>query len=284
MNNAVPTNDVTPAADEVRLVMHPLRPRVLEVVESLPLTPRMRRITFGGDVEADFPFVTMAPDGHFKLFFPDPETGELLMPEIGPVGLAPRPDGRRPLFRDYTIRAANAEKRTVTIDFVLHTHGVAGNWAAQARPGDKIGAVGPRGSHIYPVGYDWYLLAADETALPALGRWFEELPADRRVVAFVEVTDAADELELRVSERATVRYLHRGDAAPGTTTLLADAIRATELPEGRGFAWAAGEANSLKPIRRYLTCELNLTKEQMKVDGYWRVGTVNLDHHADDED
>ncbi|WP_240505039.1 siderophore-interacting protein [Nocardia mangyaensis] len=278
-------NVATPGQDTINLVMHPIAPRVLEVLETIALTPRMQRIVLGGtDIEDDFPFVPMAADSHFKLFFPEPETGELVMPEIGPFGLAPRADGRRPQFRDYTIRAYDAEKRAVTIDFVLHTHGVGGSWAAAAQPGDRIGVIGPRGSHIYPVGYDWYLLAADETALPALNRWLEELPADKQVRAVVEVTDVEDEIALPVSDRVRVRYLHRGAAAPGTTTLLVEAIRELERPEGRVFAWAAGESTSLRPVRRFFVDELGLSKEQMKVDGYWRVGTVNLDHHAEDDE
>ncbi|MFG1791122.1 siderophore-interacting protein [Nocardia sp. NPDC049149] len=272
----------TPDLDTVSLVLHPLHPRTLEVLDSQRLTPRMQRIVLGGaELEADFPFVPMAPDDHLKLFFPDPATGELIMPVMGPTGMQPRPDGRRPEFRDYTIRAFDAEKRALTIDFVLHTHGVGGTWAATARPGDRIGAVGPRGSHIYPVGYDSYLLVADETALPALSRWLEELPVGKEVIALIEVRDAADEIAL--PEWARVRYLHRNDAAPGTTTLLADAVRALEPPSGRLFAWAAGEADSLKPIRRYLVDALKLPKTQLKIDGYWRRGTVNLDHHAEED-
>ncbi|WP_433654683.1 siderophore-interacting protein [Nocardia sp. CA-128927] len=273
----------TPGLETVNVVQYALHPRVLEVLDSWRLTPRMQRILLGGpELEADFPFMPMAPDDHVKLFFPDPATGELIMPVMGPKGMGPRPDGRRPEFRDYTIRAFDAEKRAVTIDFVLHTHGVGGSWAAAASPGDRLGVVGPRGSHIYPVGYDTYLLVADETALPALSRWIEELPAGKEVIAFVEVRDAADEIDLPAG--AQVRFLHRNDAAPGTTTLLADAVRELAPPTGRLFAWAAGEANSLKPIRRYLVDELKLTKDQMKIDGYWRLGTVNLDHHAEDED
>lgn len=51
------------------------------------------------------------------------------------------------------------------------------------------------------------------------------------------------------------------------------------------FAFVAGEAGALKPIRRWLRRELALPKERLDVDGYWKKGTVNLDHHVpDDED
>lgn len=41
-------------------------------------------------------------------------------------------------------------------------------------------------------------------------------------------------------------------------------------PEGRVFAWVAGEALTLVPIRRWLRQEKGLDKEQVEVTGYWR--------------
>ena len=53
--------------------------------------------------------------------------------------------------------------------------------------------------------------------------------------------------------------------------------------------WAAGEATSLIPIRRYLRRELSLAASRVKVDGYWKRGEAGRDHHlpidpADPED
>ncbi|NLU83528.1 siderophore-interacting protein [Rhodococcus sp. HNM0569] len=277
--------ETRPAArGEVEIVMYDLKPRRLEVVRAESLTPTMRRVVLGGSDLEGFPFLTMAPDDHVKLFFPDAETGEITMPEIGPDGMRLVPGAPRPQSRDYTIRAFDADALELTLDFVLHTHGIAGNWAAAAEPGDRVGVLGPRGSHKYPADYDWYLLAADETALPALSRWLEELPADKQVLAFAEVADASSEIDLSGRPGATVTYLHRGTSEPGTTTLLDDAVRAADFLDGEVFAWVAGEAGSLKPIRRYLTRELGLPKGQVKVDGYWRRGAADHDHHAVDED
>ncbi|MFD4367048.1 siderophore-interacting protein [Rhodococcus sp. NPDC058521] len=277
--------DTLPLKDEVKLVMHELTPRIVEVVQITDLAIGMRRVVFAGSELSGFRYVHMAPDDHVKLSFPSAETGEIVMPVLGPQGVErPDPNGPQPIFRDYTVRAFDPEKLELTIDFVLHTHGVGGSWAAGAQPGDRLGVLGPRGSHVYPVGYDWYLLAADETALPAIGRWFEELPVDREVVAFIEVADPEHEVPLPPRPGATVRYVHRAPAEPGKTELLHKAIREYEFPSGEMFAWVAGEANSLKPIRRYLRRELGVEKKQVKVDGYWRCGTVNHDHHEPEDD
>ncbi|HKO53158.1 MAG TPA: siderophore-interacting protein [Polyangiaceae bacterium] len=50
------------------LVRHPLQVRLLEVVRTESLSPRMRRITLGGPELAGF--VSLAPEDHVKVFFP----------------------------------------------------------------------------------------------------------------------------------------------------------------------------------------------------------------------
>ncbi|HET8994573.1 siderophore-interacting protein [Rhodococcus sp. SJ-2] len=270
---------VTEERREIELIMHDLTPRVLKVVRVENLSRTMRRVVVGGAALQGFPYVTMAPDDHVKLFFPDATTGRIAMPEIGPDGMRIPAQGPRPEARDYTVRAFDRESLELTMDFVLHSHGIAGTWASKATPGDEVGVLGPRGSHVYPTGYDWYLLVADETALPALCRWIEELPSDTRVVAFAEVADEHSELIASGRDGVELTYLHRHSAEPGTTTLLADAVRACEFPDGEMFAWVAGEAGSIKPIRSYLTRELGLARGRAKVDGYWRLGKADHDHH-----
>jgi NADPH-dependent ferric siderophore reductase len=275
-----------PKQREVASIMHPLVPRMLAVKRTADVAQGMRRVVFGGDELAGFSHVHMAPDAHVKLFFPDPTTGEIVMPTLGPRGLArPAPGAPHPIYRDYTVRAFDAEKLELAIDFVVHTHGVGGAWAARARVGDELVILGPRGSDVYPIGYDWYLLGADETALPALSRWLEELPVDKKVCAFVEVVDSGSEVDLAIRPGVEVRYVHRGQVPPGNSSHLFEAIRAADFPADKVYAWVAGEANSLKAIRRYLRRDLGIDKERVTVDGYWRSGTVNLDHHdqADDD-
>ena len=273
-----------PASDDVRIVMYDLVPRTIEVVAVTDLSPQLRRIGFRISSPEDLHIVEMAPDDHVKRFFADAETGEILMPGTGPDGMRLPTEVRLPIYRDYTVRAFDRPSARLDLDFVLHTHGVAGAWASRATPGDTLGMLGPRGSQIYPTGYDWYLLGADETALPALARWLEELPADKPVIAFAEVAGPDSEIDLPERAGAHVRFLHRGTPDGGNSSLLDEAIRALDLPDGEFYSWVAGEAGTLKPIRRYLRRELGLPKCRVKVDGYWRRGTVNLDHHAAEHD
>lgn len=258
---------------EVELVWHDLTPRLLDVRRVERLTPRMVRVTFGGEQLDGFCYG--APDDHVKVFFPEPGAELPVMPTLGEDGLEPPPPGApRPVFRDYTVRHVRKEERELDIDFALHGHGPGASWAAQAKAGQRLGILGPRGSTVVPLTFDWYLLGADETALPALAVWLERLPADARVLAFAEVADENEEQPLA----REIRWLHR-DRGESLTA----AILTTELPENDGYVWVAGEATGLKPIRRHVRAQ-NHPRHWAEIDGYWRRGVVNLDHHEDDDE
>lgn len=267
----------------VRLVMHEVRGRLLYVSAIRELSPRMRRFTFSGeDLEPEFPFLPMATADHVKLVFPDPETGELRMPEVRPDGIRADPTKPRPVFRDYTVRAVDRTPagNALTIDFVVHGHGVAGNWAGTARLGDVLGVLGPRGSHVYPEACAEYLIGGDETALPAIARWLEELPAAAKAAVFISVLDVDDEIPLA----RPVTWLHRSKGA-SLQNSVRDWATSGATPATDCFVWLAGESTMLQPIRRFLRREVGLAKIQLDVDGYWKQGAPGADHHqAEDSD
>ncbi|MFF7291114.1 siderophore-interacting protein [Microbacterium sp. NPDC008134] len=254
------------------------------------VTPLYRRVVFTSDsFDEGFPIRHFAVSDHVKLFFPHPQTGVLVFPQITENGWE-YPDGAGdPFFRDYTVRDYDADARELAIDFVLHDHGVAGRWAGRARPGDEIGQLGPRGHVVFPSDYPRYLAAGDATALPAIARLLEEAPEGSRVTAVIEVESAAEQQRLDVAPGvdADIVWVRRDEAviADGHLSALETAVRDVAIAPGeRLFVFVAGEAGMLKPIRRYLRRELGLTKEQVDVDGYWKRGVANLDHHADADD
>lgn len=277
---------VAPIADRHRreMVWHDLTPRLLTVTGVRSLTPGMVRITLGGpDLDG---FFYQAPDDHVKLFFPEPGAELPVMPTLGEDGLIPPPAGSpEPIFRDYTVRYLRPRQRELDIDFALHGHGPGASWAAQARPGQRLGVLGPRGSMIVPFDFDWYLFGADETALPALGAWLARVPAGIAAHAVVEVNDTAEQQPLSSPGKLTVDWVHRRGADAREPDSIAGSpleqgIRRFTPPAGDGFVWIAGEATALKPIRRHVR-GFGLPKDWIEVDGYWRRGAVNHDHHED---
>lgn len=265
-------------------VRHDLAVRRLTVTAVTDLTPRLRRVTVGGAELAGFR--SDGPSDHLKVFFADPLTGRLAVPTVTPDGIRPPAEGRV-VARDYTPVNPTVDDRggSLDLDFVLHgDDGPASAWADAARIGDTVTIAGPRGSKLVPEGWDRVLLGADETALPSVRRWLELLPPRTTVDVLAEVADAADEAYLADLPGlrpggVTVTWLHRDGAAPGTTTLLEQAVRASTI-DADTFVWCGGEATSLVPLRRYLRRELGLPKAQAEVAGYWRRGVADFDHHA----
>ncbi|NEE36312.1 siderophore-interacting protein, partial [Streptomyces sp. SID7982] len=48
------------------------------------------------------------------------------------------------------------------------------------------------------------------------------------------------------------------------------AVRSMEWLPGEVYVWAAGEAVSLKGIRRHLSAERGVPRERTHITGYWR--------------
>ena len=86
---------------------------------------------------------------------------------------------------------------------------------------------------------------------------------------------------LRAVPRAEVElvWLHRDAAGADLSDLLAGALRRLDFPRGKVFAWAAGEASSMRQVRRHLLDERGLPPEQARVTGYWKRAIANYDHH-----
>ena len=261
-----------PPERTARRVRHETNRRLLEVRDVSRITPKMARIVLGGDELAGF--VSAAHDDHVKLFFPRPGQDKPVLPTQTPNGPVYPEGAPQPAARDYTPRRYDVAANTLTIDFVLHGDGPAAAWATQARLGQFLGVGGPRGSFIVPDDFDWYLLAGDETALPAIGRRLEELPATTRALVVVEVADAGEEQRFNTRARLETRWLHRNGAEPGARSPLQEAIAELKLPSGEGYAWVAAEAAAAKALRRHLVDERGLRKDRVKAAAYWKQGAV----------
>jgi NADPH-dependent ferric siderophore reductase len=206
----------------------------------------------------------------------------LLVPQVGDA--APRwpvvaRDGRIvwPLgahgvtLRSYTARRQDPDRGELEIDFVLHGDGPAATWAAAAAPGAVLGVAGGGPLGDRPAGQ--LLLAGDETALPAIHRILDAAAPSARGVVLLEVAGPAEEQVLPAPPGVTVRWLHRGPTAPGTSTLLADAVAALGRFDGDDvFAWVAAESGTVRTIRADLRGRWGLGRSQHHAIGYWRRG------------
>ena len=252
----------------IHRVTHEIKRRKLEVLRVVDLTPRMRRITVGGAQLAGF--ISLGSDDHVNLFFPQ-TTEELATLENLELSAGMKSKTMPPM-RDYTPRRYDLDTLELDIDFVLHGDGPAATWAAQARPGQWLYIGGPRGSMVVPDMFDSYLLIGDETALPAIARRLEELPANRRALVVVEVENAAEEQTLNSAASVDVIWVHRD----GSNNLL-EIVQGLSIPQGKLYAWVATETALSRKVRRVLLDTHGLNEEFVKAAGYWRLDSSTED-------
>ncbi|MFE6778620.1 SIP domain-containing protein [Streptomyces sp. NPDC057702] len=259
------------------VVTFPIVLRELTVLRVADVTPGMRRVTLGGPQLRAFhrdgldlpPLRTEGFDDHVKFFFAERDGLAPVLPRQN-VSSLDWPTDARPLAKDYTPVRFDPVAGEIDFDFVRHAGGVASAWSRRVAPGDVTWIAGPKMSHSAPEGTDWLLVIGDETALPAIARWLAEMPAGTRARVFVEVGEASHRQELPTSAEAEITWLVRDGAPAGGTDLLERAVRAMEWPAGSVFVWAAGEATTLKGIRRHLAVDRQVPREHTHITGYWR--------------
>lgn len=227
-------------------------PRVAEVISKETITPHMLRIVFGGDGLADLRADEFT-DHYVKLRLPEP-------------------DGDQIRVRTYTVREWDPAAVRLTVDFVVHGDtGVAGPWAIGAQPGDRIDILGPGGGYSPDPKADWHLLAGDASVIPAISASLPRIPRGVPVYVVVEVDGPEEEQELQTPGELHLTWLHRS-GEPGTEPdLIADAIRAIDLPQGAGHAFVHGEASSVRNARKHLIVERGLDKSALSATGYWKL-------------
>lgn len=231
----------------VQRVRHEVVAREVRVADVRQLSPHLLRVTFTGPSLAGF--VSLSFDDHVKFIFRTAQ-GDTVM-------------------RDYTPRAYDPAAATLALEFALHEHGPASDWARQAQLGQVVTVAGPRGSRILPLDLDWHLLIGDLSALPAIARRLEELPADSRVIVRLRVPDEAARIDLPAAGGSDVQWFTSDD------DLLAS-LRALPPLAGDGFAWAAGETGLMKRVRDVLAAGCGVPRYAMRVAAYWRHGVADF--------
>ncbi|MCJ2181955.1 siderophore-interacting protein [Novosphingobium sp. 1949] len=235
-------------------------PRTMTVLARQAVSPSMIRITLGGPGLEGYPEEQQG--GYVKLMF------------------EPAPGKAKPTLRTYTIRAQRPGE--IDVDFALHgvENGVSGpatNWASRVQPGETIEVGGPGAAKPLPEGFDFYLVAGDMTAIPAISVNLEALPREARGLAVIEIQQEGDRVAIDAPEGVEIRWVvnpHPGDHPE----LLVDALKAFGWPEGRVYGWAASEFSAMRLMRQYLREERALTPAELYISSYWKLGLDEESH------
>jgi len=269
---------MSPTPPPIRARREPPRFRRVRVSGVVPLTPRLVRVTVAGPELKGL--VIDQPAASVRLLLPPPGSSELVMPAWNGNEFL-LPDGTRPAIRTLTPLRPDPEAHSLDLEIVVHDGGALSAWVGAAREGDEVALSGPgRG---YPVDAEapGFLLAGDESALPAIGQVLEALPPGRPVRVIAEVGEPDARFELLGPDAGGDRSVEWCDLPPGAPpgVALVAAVTAADLPAGTRI-WAAGEAAAMQRIRRHLFDERGVARSETWIRGYWKHGRAG---DADDD-
>jgi NADPH-dependent ferric siderophore reductase len=244
-------------------------PRRVSVQRVEQLSPRMRRVTFEGSDLATFEWP--GPAAHLKIVFPVP--GSTAVPDYDPDG------PRLTTIRTYTPRRFDAAAKTLDVDFVLHGEGPGSSWAAQAQAGQEVIVLGPASGYPVDAEADWYVLAGDDSALPAIETLLEAIPARASVSAFIEIPEEHEQRTLAAARAAEIRWLIRDERKASPASALLAALSNFAWPAGDGRIYVGCEADGMRRIRSAIVTACGLDRARIVTRGYWRQGAVNHPDH-----
>jgi ferric-chelate reductase (NADPH) len=260
----------TPAVNLPVRVKNDLVFRHITVKSSENVAGCFQRIVLNGDDLKGF--TSRGFDDHIKLFFPA-NPGDVITPPTATDEGIVWGEGPRPLNREYTPLHFDAQANELTLDFYLHEGGVASEWAAGAKPGDKLIIGGPRGSLIIPTTYAWQLYVCDETGLPAVKRRLRELKqaaSAAKVTVLVKVKDVSCVSYLNDEKEFDIEWIvseeqngyQEDDAA-------VKKLKSISLPESDYYIWATGEGKFVKGLNDYFVENRGLDANLVRCVAYW---------------
>lgn len=230
-----------------------------------PVMPGLDRLVFEVEDAARYAGAPM----HVRLLVPPVETGDgegAAWPRQKPNGGLAWPAGPQALAtRVYTVRRADVARGEVEIDAVVHGDDLLAGWAARARPGWRLGALGPSGG---PPAADAALMAAaDLCALPALARAFEAAPGRRGLAVVAAPPEAA--AYLAPPPGIALRLLPPDTAPEALADALLDAAEAAMGAADPPRWWIAAETAAVRRARVRLDA-LGVPRDRRDCVAYWR--------------
>lgn len=229
------------------------------------LSRRMIRVTVtGSDLEG---LLVEDPAASVRLLLPSPGERDPVIPKWNGNEFL-RADGSRPIIRTLTPLRIRPDVLKLDLEIVIHDVGVASRWAQEVAAGEPGALSGSGRGYSIDRSARAFLLAGDETAIPAISELLEALPTETPVRVCIEVTHPEARLSLPDHPRSTVEWCDLpSDGSPGDA--LIHCIKDADLDPGIRV-WMAGEAAAMHRIRRVYFQDRGLARADAVIRGYWK--------------
>lgn len=274
------TTTESPAPAEVTAERPARRPKaqaVLEVQSKTRISPRLLRLTLGGEGYAALNR-NEHTDAYIKLLIADPASG--LQPPYDMDGLREHSPELMPARRTYTVRRWDDAKQRLDIDVVLHgdgeDNGIAARWADEVQPGERIAMSGAGGGYTPQPETRRHLMIGDHAAVPAIAAALEAMDPGAVGTVLIQLESEEDRLTLEHPAGVELRWLI------GERELLVDAVAALDLTDHEGLqVFCHVERGITKLLRRVLVKEAGIPRAQISISAYWALGRIEDQFQAE---
>ncbi len=239
--------------------------RRVAVVAVKSVNPFMMNVIFQGAELAGFD--CGLPASSMRLLIPDP--GEELAIPVWNGNEFLKADDSRPTIRTLTPLRFDVDELELSGAIVLHGSSPLSDWAREVKVGDRVAIAGTGRGFAVPDGITNFLLAGDESAIPAIGILLSALPQSAAVRVILEINDSQAKVELPEHPGADITWHVRSVGAAHGSAMHAAIVE--NPPDRDHHVWAAGEASAVHRLRSYLFDDLGLGRSNATVRGYWKL-------------
>ena len=140
-----------------------------------------------------------------------------------------------------------------------------------------LGFAGPSAPKVTEFRADWYLVAADPSAIPVAAATLEAMPRDATGVAIFEITSMDDQQDIDMPDGIEAHWLVHPDPHQHSQAQ-EELIRSLDWPSGRVQTCIAGESGVIRSLRAFLANEKQVPREDTYISGYWKIGLIEDQH------
>jgi len=191
----------------------------------------------------------------------------------------------RAIRRRYSVRDVDEASDELVLWVTTDHDGPGVRWALEARAGEPVDVVGPRGKICLDSVADWHLFVGDVSGLAAFYRMAQRVEVPGRVIFIVEIDHPDDALTAPFDEGLGVTgiFVSRDGRDLDDPAGLLSGLATFAFPPDVGHAYLFGEFHVMRVLESALL-DRGLSPEAISHKSFWRAGRRNADHGEPQKD